>query len=120
MQSVSSVGRRLAFRLSSVSLSFSPLARYPCQPKYVGKDAMLCVCNATYCDTMDPVVFPPVGHYLKYQTTKAGLRLEPGQGRFQLQPTKTGWPPSLAGQNHPQNLPLLPPKQQPNGFPIFL
>ncbi|KAJ6626114.1 hypothetical protein lerEdw1_014760, partial [Lerista edwardsae] len=73
-----------------VSLSSSPAARYPCKPKYVGKDALLCVCNATYCDTMDPLLLPPVGHYLKYQTTKAGLRLEPSLGRFQLEPTKSG------------------------------
>uniref|UniRef100_A0A8B9IBZ2 Glucosylceramidase n=1 Tax=Anser brachyrhynchus TaxID=132585 RepID=A0A8B9IBZ2_9AVES len=30
----------------------------PCSPKYFGRDSMVCVCNATYCDTLDPVVLP--------------------------------------------------------------
>ncbi|NXJ35819.1 GLCM Glucosylceramidase, partial [Ciconia maguari] len=45
----------------------------PCSPKYFGRDAMVCVCNATYCDTLDPVVLPAPGTY----------RLECSEGSFQ-------------------------------------
>ncbi|KAJ6626111.1 hypothetical protein lerEdw1_014762 [Lerista edwardsae] len=65
-------------------------ASRPCIPKYFRKNAMVCVCNATYCDTMDPVLLPPVGHYLKYETTKAGQRLEPSTGKFGLNRTQSG------------------------------
>lgn len=74
----------------SPCLSFSPIARYPCRPRYFGKDAMVCVCNANYCDTVDPVLLPPVGQYLKYVTTKAGQRLEPSLGTFRLNHTQSG------------------------------
>ncbi|NWU49941.1 GLCM Glucosylceramidase, partial [Dromas ardeola] len=44
---------------------------------------MVCVCNATYCDTMDPVALPAPGTYVKYESSKAGKRLERSEGRFQ-------------------------------------
>ncbi|NWT03746.1 GLCM Glucosylceramidase, partial [Mionectes macconnelli] len=44
---------------------------------------MVCVCNTTYCDTLDPLVLPPHGSYLKYESSKAGKRLESSEGRFQ-------------------------------------
>uniref|UniRef100_A0A8B9DLY7 Glucosylceramidase n=1 Tax=Anser cygnoides TaxID=8845 RepID=A0A8B9DLY7_ANSCY len=46
----------------------------PCSPKYFGRDSMVCVCNATYCDTLDPVVLPAPGTYIKYESSKAGKR----------------------------------------------
>ncbi|XP_071656506.1 lysosomal acid glucosylceramidase-like isoform X2 [Patagioenas fasciata] len=55
----------------------------PCSPKHFGRDAMVCVCNATYCDTLDPVVLPAAGTYIKYESSKAGKRLERSQGSFQ-------------------------------------
>ncbi|XP_074895677.1 lysosomal acid glucosylceramidase-like isoform X2 [Buteo buteo] len=55
----------------------------PCSPKYFGRDAMVCVCNATYCDTLDPVVLPAPGTYVKYESSKAGKRLERSEGSFQ-------------------------------------
>uniref|UniRef100_A0A8C5TQ53 Glucosylceramidase n=1 Tax=Malurus cyaneus samueli TaxID=2593467 RepID=A0A8C5TQ53_9PASS len=39
------------------------------------------VCNATYCDTLDPLVLPAVGSYVKYESSKAGKRLERSEGR---------------------------------------
>ncbi|XP_069796372.1 lysosomal acid glucosylceramidase [Narcine bancroftii] len=48
----------------------------PCQAKSFGQSSVVCVCNATYCDTMDPVVVPGKGRYLLYETNKAGKRLE--------------------------------------------
>ncbi|NWI61420.1 GLCM Glucosylceramidase, partial [Calyptomena viridis] len=44
---------------------------------------MVCICNATYCDTVDPLVLPPLGSYVKYESSKAGKRLERSEGRFQ-------------------------------------
>ncbi|NXK77905.1 GLCM Glucosylceramidase, partial [Amazona guildingii] len=43
----------------------------------------VCVCNATYCDTLDPVVLPAHGTYVRYESSKAGKRLERSQGSFQ-------------------------------------
>ncbi|NXF13680.1 GLCM Glucosylceramidase, partial [Smithornis capensis] len=44
---------------------------------------VVCVCNATYCDTLDPLVLPAPGSYVKYESSKAGKRLERSEGRFQ-------------------------------------
>ncbi|XP_043539990.1 lysosomal acid glucosylceramidase isoform X4 [Chiloscyllium plagiosum] len=48
----------------------------PCDATSFGGSSVVCICNATYCDTMDPLVLPEKGHYLLYETTKAGKRLE--------------------------------------------
>ncbi|XP_054836767.1 lysosomal acid glucosylceramidase-like [Eublepharis macularius] len=58
-------------------------ASQPCIPKFFGSNAIVCVCNATYCDTLDPILLPPEGVYLKYETTKAGRRMELSEGKFQ-------------------------------------
>uniref|UniRef100_A0A670ZPX6 Glucosylceramidase n=1 Tax=Pseudonaja textilis TaxID=8673 RepID=A0A670ZPX6_PSETE len=42
---------------------------------------MVCVCNATYCDTVDPVSLPDVGYYVKYTTSRDGQRLERSEGK---------------------------------------
>ena len=60
-----------------------PPGARPCSPKYFGRDALVCVCNATYCDTLDPLVLPAPGTYVKYESSKAGKRLERSQGSFQ-------------------------------------
>ncbi|NXP29125.1 GLCM Glucosylceramidase, partial [Scytalopus superciliaris] len=36
-----------------------------------------------YCDTLDPLVLPPPGSYVKYESSKSGKRLERSEGRFQ-------------------------------------
>ncbi|KAL8184501.1 UNVERIFIED_CONTAM: hypothetical protein K2H54_018609, partial [Gekko kuhli] len=66
-------------------------ANRPCIPKFVGSDAMVCVCNATYCDTLEPVSLPPKGLFLKYETSKAGHRMELTEGTFQLNSTSLGF-----------------------------
>ncbi|XP_061872264.1 lysosomal acid glucosylceramidase [Colius striatus] len=71
----------------------------PCSPKYFGRDAMVCVCNATYCDTLEPVVLPAPGTYIKYESSKAGKRLERSEGSFQ---------PSLSAPGIEYNLLRLP------------
>ncbi|XP_058716246.1 lysosomal acid glucosylceramidase-like isoform X3 [Poecile atricapillus] len=55
----------------------------PCIPKDFGHGSPVCVCNATYCDTLDPLVLPTPGSYVKYESSKAGKRLERSEGRFQ-------------------------------------
>ncbi|XP_005280735.1 lysosomal acid glucosylceramidase isoform X6 [Chrysemys picta bellii] len=59
----------------------------PCSPQYFGHGLMACECNATYCDTLDPVVIPALGTYAKYESSKAGKRLERSEGRFQSDST---------------------------------
>ncbi|NWU27118.1 GLCM Glucosylceramidase, partial [Dyaphorophyia castanea] len=55
----------------------------PCIPKDFGHGSLVCACSATYCDTLDPLVLPAVGSYIKYESSKAGKRLERSEGRFQ-------------------------------------
>ncbi|NXY25789.1 GLCM Glucosylceramidase, partial [Atrichornis clamosus] len=60
-----------------------PLGARPCIPKDFGHGSLVCVCNATYCDTLDPLVLPAPGSYVKYESSKAGKRLERSEGSFQ-------------------------------------
>ncbi|NXY51832.1 GLCM Glucosylceramidase, partial [Ceuthmochares aereus] len=69
-----------------------PPGAQPCSPKSFGHDAIVCVCNATYCDTLDPVVVPAVGTYVKYESSKAGKRLERSEGTFQRNAKTTSGP----------------------------
>ncbi|NXD86923.1 GLCM Glucosylceramidase, partial [Halcyon senegalensis] len=55
----------------------------PCEAKDFGHGSLVCVCSATYCDTLDPLVLPAPGTYVKYESSKAGKRLERSEGRFQ-------------------------------------
>ncbi|NXC43681.1 GLCM Glucosylceramidase, partial [Penelope pileata] len=55
----------------------------PCSPKFFGRDAMVCVCSAAYCDAPGPTVLPAPGAYAKYESSKAGKRLERSEGTFQ-------------------------------------
>ncbi|XP_070622644.1 lysosomal acid glucosylceramidase-like isoform X2 [Erythrolamprus reginae] len=56
-------------------------ARQPCSPKFLRQNTMVCVCNATYCDTVDPVSLPDVGSFVKYTTSRDGQRLERSEGK---------------------------------------
>ncbi|XP_070622344.1 lysosomal acid glucosylceramidase-like [Erythrolamprus reginae] len=56
-------------------------ARQPCSPKFLRQNAMVCVCNATYCDTVDPVSLPDVGSFVKYTTSRDGQCLERSEGK---------------------------------------
>lgn len=53
----------------------------PCSPKFFGRDAMVCVCSAAYCDAVEPVVLPGAGGFAKYESSKAGKRLQRSAGR---------------------------------------
>lgn len=61
-----------------------------CIRKYFGDNAIVCVCNSTYCDTQDPVSLPPLGQFVMYESSKSGNRLERREGYFQKQTTKPG------------------------------
>ncbi|NXT18204.1 GLCM Glucosylceramidase, partial [Syrrhaptes paradoxus] len=61
----------------------APPGARPCSPRFFGRDAMVCVCNATYCDTLDPLVLPAPGAFVRYESSKAGKRLERSEGTFQ-------------------------------------
>ncbi|NXS65752.1 GLCM Glucosylceramidase, partial [Pandion haliaetus] len=56
---------------------------WPCDAKDFGHGSLVCTCSATYCDTLDPVVLPALGTYVKYASSKAGKRLERSEGSFQ-------------------------------------
>uniref|UniRef100_A0A663N255 Glucosylceramidase n=1 Tax=Athene cunicularia TaxID=194338 RepID=A0A663N255_ATHCN len=55
----------------------------PCDARDFGHGSLVCACSATYCDTLDPLVLPAPGTYIKYESSKAGKRLERSQGSFQ-------------------------------------
>ncbi|XP_069650502.1 lysosomal acid glucosylceramidase isoform X2 [Haliaeetus albicilla] len=55
----------------------------PCDAKDFGHGSLVCACSATYCDTLDPVVLPALGTFVKYESSKAGKRLERSEGSFQ-------------------------------------
>lgn len=55
----------------------------PCIPRHFGPGNIVCVCNATYCDTIDKggINVPP-GQYVQYTTNKKGLRFARTTGSF--------------------------------------
>lgn len=77
--------------LASLSL---PGAR-PCNPKNFGYSSVVCVCNATYCDSLDPLTLPAPGTFTRYESTRSGRRMEPSLGTIQANQTGTGNPYTL-------------------------
>ncbi|NWY07405.1 GLCM Glucosylceramidase, partial [Nothoprocta ornata] len=55
----------------------------PCDARDFGHGSVVCACNATYCDAPEPPALPAPGAYVKYESSKAGKRLERSQGAFQ-------------------------------------
>ncbi|NXT25831.1 GLCM Glucosylceramidase, partial [Syrrhaptes paradoxus] len=55
----------------------------PCNGKDFGHGSVVCACSAAYCDTLDPVVLPAPGAFVRYESSKAGKRLERSEGTFQ-------------------------------------
>ncbi|CAH2327552.1 glucosylceramidase [Pelobates cultripes] len=54
----------------------------PCVPVNFGHGSVVCVCNATYCDTLDPVVLPALGTFSQYESSQSGKRLDLSTGAF--------------------------------------
>ncbi|XP_042296937.1 lysosomal acid glucosylceramidase-like [Sceloporus undulatus] len=65
-------------------------ASRPCAPLVFGPNAIVCVCNATYCDTLNPLSLPPFGTFVKYVSSRAGERLERSEGEFRTTPSGSG------------------------------
>ncbi|XP_048338936.1 lysosomal acid glucosylceramidase-like [Sphaerodactylus townsendi] len=60
-----------------------------CSARNFGHGSLVCECGASYCDTLEPVSLPPLGSFVKYESNKAGKRVEPSEGRMQEGPPQT-------------------------------
>ncbi|XP_046999707.1 lysosomal acid glucosylceramidase-like isoform X2 [Schistocerca americana] len=65
-----------------ISLTVIVVADQQCVPKYYGDNKIVCVCNATYCDTIDKPAPVPSGQYLLYTSNEDGLRFNKSTGSF--------------------------------------
>lgn len=54
---------------------------------------MVCVCNATYCDSLDPLALPAPGTFARYESTRSGRRMELSLGPIRATRTGAGDPP---------------------------
>lgn len=62
------------------------------------------MCNATYCDSLDPLTPPAPGTFSRYESTRSGRRMELSLGTIQANRTGTGdhgIPPLRAGWGPP-------------------
>uniref|UniRef100_A0A2K5K3E5 Glucosylceramidase n=1 Tax=Colobus angolensis palliatus TaxID=336983 RepID=A0A2K5K3E5_COLAP len=62
----------------------------PCIPKNFSYNSVVCVCNATYCDSLDPLTFPARGTFSHYESTRSGRRMKLSTGTIQANRTGTG------------------------------
>ncbi|XP_017776526.1 PREDICTED: glucosylceramidase-like [Nicrophorus vespilloides] len=53
-----------------------------CNSRKYDQDSIVCVCNADYCDTIDPLEPLPKGEYAVYTSDKNGMRFEKVSNRF--------------------------------------
>lgn len=61
----------------------------PCLPRWYGQDSIVCVCNSTYCDTLEdnvPSSRPanPMPYWYAHVTSRDGLRMEYKTGSFEI------------------------------------
>ncbi|XP_055258001.1 lysosomal acid glucosylceramidase isoform X2 [Moschus berezovskii] len=63
---------------------------HPCSPKSFGYSSVVCVCNATYCDSLDPLTLPDPGTFSRFESTRSGRRMELSLGTIQANRTGTG------------------------------
>ena len=92
----------IQFRLRMRSFLFATLAillaalsttgaRKECVPKYyegLGVNSFVCVCNSTYCDTIEPLDDTPAdraGFFQEYVTARSQYRLEKSKFKFDTQ-----------------------------------
>nr|XP_033780277.1 lysosomal acid glucosylceramidase isoform X2 [Geotrypetes seraphini] len=73
-----------------ISALHSVLGGHPCVPMNFGHSSVVCVCNATYCDTLDPLTVPALGNYSKYESSLDGKRLQSSEGAILKDHTSTG------------------------------
>lgn len=70
----------------SVLLSSVFTQSLPCIPRKFNQDSIVCVCNATYCDTVGGFEYLEYPYFASYVSSKDGLRLHYKQGSFLPQP----------------------------------
>ncbi|XP_063833346.1 lysosomal acid glucosylceramidase-like [Ostrinia nubilalis] len=58
------------------------VAEFPCQPRAIPGQSVVCVCNADYCDKIEREA-PKANHYVAYTSSKAGLRFYKTTGQLQ-------------------------------------
>ncbi|XP_032094226.1 LOW QUALITY PROTEIN: lysosomal acid glucosylceramidase-like [Thamnophis elegans] len=63
-----------------LQLSCSPTGGRPCSPRNFGHGSLVCECGADYCDTLEPLTLLNRGSYVKYESNKAGRRVERSEG----------------------------------------
>lgn len=66
-----------------------------CIPRKFNFDSVVCVCNATYCDTLSNIRAPLAGNYVIYTSSRDGLRFQRSVGSFQSKATSEGEPQSI-------------------------
>ncbi|XP_063229264.1 lysosomal acid glucosylceramidase-like [Bacillus rossius redtenbacheri] len=71
------------FLLSVLLFGVSVLAK-DCAVRNYGASSIVCVCNATYCDKIEPISKDSIsgGHYTHFVSSKAGLRLKQTTNKF--------------------------------------
>lgn len=58
----------------------SGAADQPCVPREFETGNIGCVCNMTYCDTINRVTPVPVDQFVQYSTSQSGLRFHKTEG----------------------------------------
>ncbi|CAL8109725.1 unnamed protein product [Orchesella dallaii] len=58
------------------------LGSLPCSPIDFGRGSIVCECNATYCDTVDPINQVELGKYMQVFSDKSGARFAISEGSF--------------------------------------
>ena len=66
------------------------LASDECVARDFGHGSVVCECNSTHCDSAGPCSLPGLGQFASYLSSKAGSRLERGQGRVLANSSGTG------------------------------
>ncbi|KAL6032660.1 hypothetical protein STEG23_025024 [Scotinomys teguina] len=74
----------------AASISSADTGAQPCIPKSFGYSSVVCVCNATYCDSLDPLTLPAAGTFSRYESTRSGRRMELSVGSIQANRTGRG------------------------------
>ncbi|KAL3866868.1 hypothetical protein ACJMK2_044121 [Sinanodonta woodiana] len=85
------LSKRLLWGIYFINLIYEKVfcQQVPCAARSYGQSSIICVCNATYCDTVEPESRLPQGYANMFISTLAGQRLEKSSISFTHQPSKT-------------------------------
>ena len=64
------------FFIFGLILTLAVGAPMPCLKKHFNESSFVCVCNSTYCDSIDTNIQPPSGQLLVYSSSRAGDRFK--------------------------------------------